>query len=438
MYVRGRDINGIYGAADYRYLQISPSTPVLNNQQFSVNGDVILNWGQGIAVDFFQVLGNDTSQPGALYPFGAVPGNQTTHTFTPNAGRWSYYVIAFAKPCTSTDYRILSGTVAMPINSFFSNDCIVEAYDVTNSVPYATLSRYIAAQGVAYNGTLTPIAGYSLPTSINVTSNGANITNSITYNSSNGSIHIPASQVTGPITISVAVTIPITNNVTNTTLSPLSATQGTVYDGVLTPATGFLLPESITMTRNGATFTNFTYTQSTGAITIAANQVTGNFTFIGAAIPQPIGVEVTGSIEAYNPAYPATVTLKQGGEVKYQKVVDAAGGTGKVTQEFEFNGVIPGTYELIMQKPGHLIYTKLSLVVGSVNIALNAVAMIPGDFDGNGYVSINDYNILLEYYNKSGSDIGNHLVDIDGNGHVNLNDFQIFLEGYGKSAIIDP
>ena len=59
--------------------------------------------------------------------------------------------------------------------------------------------------------------------------------------------------------------------------------------------------------------------------------------------------------------------------------------------------------------------------------------LIPGDFDGDGYITYNDFLILLENLNKSGADITNPLTDLNGDGYVDYNDFIIFLSLMGNS-----
>lgn len=52
---------------------------------------------------------------------------------------------------------------------------------------------------------------------------------------------------------------------------------------------------------------------------------------------------------------------------------------------------------------------------------------IPGDIDGDGDVDVDDYNILLEYFGKSGISI----ADIDGNGKVDIFDYNILVGNFG-------
>ena len=91
----------------------------------------------------------------------------------------------------------------------------------------------------------------------------------------------------------------VTNNITGTTLTRTTAQHGAAFSATLNANTGFNRPGqgTITMTRNGANFTNFTYTASTGVITIAAAQVTGNFVINGTAprIQYNVRNDITGT-----------------------------------------------------------------------------------------------------------------------------------------------
>ena len=78
----------------------------------------------------------------------------------------------------------------------------------------------------------------------------------------------------------------VTNSVSNATITNTganAATHGVAWSGTLNPSNGYTRPASITMTRSGSNFANFSYTQSTGAISIAATYVTGHFVINGSA-----------------------------------------------------------------------------------------------------------------------------------------------------------
>ena len=160
------------------------------------------------------------------------------------------------------------------------------------------------------------------------------------------------------------------------------------------------------------------------------------------------GVAVTGKVTSYNPNNPTTVELRQGGAVKYTATIDAATGSGQVTQDFSFNAVAAGTYDLVVTKDGHLSYTVKGVVVGDSPLdlttmtgkAYQTITLLCGDIVKNGYIDFADYQELLSpaNYGKKTTDTGvNALADLNGNGYIDFADYQILLSSqhYGKSAV---
>ena len=159
------------------------------------------------------------------------------------------------------------------------------------------------------------------------------------------------------------------------------------------------------------------------------------------------GVAVSGKITSYNPGNATTIQLKQGDTVKYTATIDAATGSGQVTQDFSFNAVAAGTYDLVVTKDGHLTYTVKGVVVGDSPLdlttmtgkAYQTITLLCGDIDGNGFINSTDLGIILkgQNYGKSTATAGDKAADLDGNGFINSTDLGIVLQGqhYGKSAV---
>jgi len=186
--------------------------------------------------------------------------------------------------------RAAGATFAITANTTLFAQWAPNTYNVTNSVTNATISNTgtnTATHGTQWTGTLTANTGYSRPTSITMTRNGVSYTG-FTYTSSTGAISIPAADVTAAFVISGAATLnsyTVTNSVTNATInSTANINHGTSFNRTLTATTGHTLPTNITVTIGGTNFTGFTYTQSTGVITIPAASVTGNIVISGEAI----------------------------------------------------------------------------------------------------------------------------------------------------------
>ena len=156
---------------------------------------------------------------------------------------------------------------------------------------------------------------------------------------------------------------------------------------------------------------------------------------------------VSGKVQSYNPNAAATVKLVQNGAVKYTATTATSSGSGQAEQNFSFDTVAAGTYDLVVTKPGHLSYTVKGVVVGDGpldltkhrNAAISTITLLCGDIDGNGFVNSTDLGIILkgQNYGKSTATAGDKAADLDGNGFINSTDLGIVLQGqhYGKSAV---
>ena len=160
------------------------------------------------------------------------------------------------------------------------------------------------------------------------------------------------------------------------------------------------------------------------------------------------GVSVSGKVLSYNPGNATTIQLMQGGAEKYSTTIDPDTGSGQKEQNFSFDAVAKGTYDLVVTKPGHLSYTVKGVVVGDTAINLTAmegkpyqtITLLCGDIVKNGYIDFADYQELLSpaNYGKKTTDTGvNALADLNGNGYIDFADYQILLSSqhYGKSAV---
>lgn len=162
----------------------------------------------------------------------------------------------------------------------------------------------------------------------------------------------------------------------------------------------------------------------------------------------PAGVKVSGQVKSYNPKNATTITLKQGGEVKYTATIDAeTTGSGQVMQSFELEGVAAGTYDLVVTKSCHLTYTIQNVVVGATDLDLTAdstkpystITLLAGDVNGDGTINSLDLNMVWRSTNylKSVSASGvATITDINGDETINSLDLNIIwrTENYLKSS----
>ncbi len=157
---------------------------------------------------------------------------------------------------------------------------------------------------------------------------------------------------------------------------------------------------------------------------------------------------VRGVVKSYNPGNATTIQLMQGSTKKYSTTIDATTDSGQVAQIFSFHAVAPGTYDLVVTKPGHLTYTVKNVKVGDTdldltkhsNAAIRTITLLCGDINGDGWINSTDLGVVLQgqNYGKQTTVAGvNGKADLNGDGWVNSTDLGTVLQGqhYGKSAV---
>ena len=155
-------------------------------------------------------------------------------------------------------------------------------FDGTNVISNGAAT---VTEGESYTATLAATAGYALPETITVTVGGAAA--EYTYDAATGALSI--SNVTGDVVITAAgVAIPnvytVTFNGTNVTSNgAATVNEGESYTATLTPAEGYTLPESVTVTVGGAA-AEHTYDAATGALSIS--NVTGDVVITAAGVEE--------------------------------------------------------------------------------------------------------------------------------------------------------
>ena len=146
---------------------------------------------------------------------------------------------------------------------------------------------------------------------------------------------------------------------------------------------------------------------------------------------------VSGKVVSYNPGNATTVQLIEQGhiEVAYETIIGATNGSGQKEQNFSFDAVAAGTYDLVVTKDAHLTYTVKGVVVGDSPLdlttmtgkAYQTITLLCGDINGDGSINEDDVSIIryANNINKSTAVADNKLADINGDGSVNEDDVSI-------------
>lgn len=131
-------------------------------------------------------------------------------------------------------------------------------------------------------------------------------------------------------------------------------------------------------------------------------------------VPYP-SYTLTGRITAYNPQTAITLTLLQDGSaVQTVELATDSSGSGVTTQSFVLSGIKAGTYELLINKVGHLTcrITGLDLtrdidLTQSENTSLANITLRCGDVNGDAQIDIQDVALLR---------VAAEACDLDGDG----------------------
>lgn len=169
---------------------------------------------------------------------------------------------------------------------FFLSNIYSVTYVNTNGPSIAVDKTYYHAAFTS--AAMNPSAHYNRAATVTVTMSGEPF-NEFSYNSSTGVVTIAAGKVAGNLVITAVHTpeqYTVTYNITNgSATGPATIGYHTAFTATIAPTETYVLPDSITVTMGGNTFTGFTYNQETGAVTIATDLIEGNLVITAVNTP---------------------------------------------------------------------------------------------------------------------------------------------------------
>ena len=151
-------------------------------------------------------------------------------------------------------------------------------------------------------------------------------------------------------------------------------------------------------------------------------------------------ITVSGKIRSYNPSNLTTIQLMRNDKEIDKIIIPAEPGSGQRDQDFEFNGVAPGTYTLIVTKPAHTAFTVKTITVGDEDVDLTKdsrpevrlMTLRCGDLNGDGVTDNRDLTILwlTPNYYRDTVQAANPLCDLSGDGVIDNRDLTILWMTY--------
>lgn len=204
--------------------------------------------------------------------------NGTTVTATPTATT-AQYTYSFSSWSNTTG----SVTADRTITANFTRE--TNSFSITKTYNNCSGNAPTSVQyGSSFTDTITPNAGYHVPSTVSVTVGSE--TRSVTPSGNK----LTVNNVTGNVSYTVTCEInsySITGNISDGTLSNdgESINHRTAYSGTINPTGTALLPDDkddIVVTIGGSSTTNFDYDPSTGVVNIADQYVTGDIVITAA------------------------------------------------------------------------------------------------------------------------------------------------------------
>ncbi|MCL2153358.1 MAG: chitobiase/beta-hexosaminidase C-terminal domain-containing protein [Oscillospiraceae bacterium] len=161
------------------------------------------------------------------------------------------------------------------------------------------------------------------------------------------------------------------------------------------------------------------------------------------------GVTLSGMVKTYSANKSSTTIALMQGEMEIRKItIEASPVSGQTEQLFTIQGVVPGTYSLVITKPGHTSFTVQSIIVGNENLDLTKdsrpevllMTLRCGDLNGDGIIDDRDLTILWlsSNYYKNTAQASNPLCDLNGDGVIDDRDLTILwmANNYYRGEII--
>ena len=115
---------------------------------------------------------------------------------------------------------------------------------------------------------------------------------------------------------------------------------------------------------------------------------------------------------------------------------------GKTTEAGDYEiKVIPGTYDLLIDKPGYLdhIILKIQITVDK-DVVIEEKELVPGDVNKDGVVEIEDMGYINDNYDAmidDGSGIYEERFDFTGDGIVDVEDLSLINDNYDQLRRIE-
>lgn len=126
----------------------------------------------------------------------------------------------------------------------------------------------------------------------------------------------------------------------------------------------------------------------------------------------------------YKPGF--TASLMQGETIVATAKVDPSSG------RYQFNGVVPGAYQLVLGGPT-AVKTRIDVIVQEADVYVAQINLINCDFNGDGVINYADCLLFLNVYGMTAqmSDVVLG-ADMNGDGSINYSDYLLFLNFVGK------
>ncbi|MBQ3110059.1 MAG: hypothetical protein IJC69_02840 [Clostridia bacterium] len=139
--------------------------------------------------------------------------------------------------------------------------------------------------------------------------------------------------------------------------------------------------------------------------------------------------KIIGTISVLGDATKATAVATDASAISVNGTVKSDG-----TYEIE---VGQGTYDVVLGKAGYLYKTYEDVVANQTEVNLGTIKLIPGDYDGDTYVTVSDIMAAKKYFDSDTTAIEDYNLDIDDDGTVSVSEIQAALSNFDTQGYAD-
>ncbi len=149
---------------------------------------------------------------------------------------------------------------------------------------------------------------------------------------------------------------------------------------------------------------------------------------------------LVGDVRGYFTDTQVKISLLRNGGVYQVQTAVKSGVYQETNYAFTFEGVMPGRYDLLVEKKGAFSYTVKNIDVNAytdLSALIGFIPLITGDLNADGVIDASDRELLCDRmtFRRSAADAKTPAADLNGDGIIDIIDYAILTDGdtFGKT-----